>query len=584
MITRIYSSLPTFREITLTSGMNVILADRADDSEETESTNGLGKTTLLRIIHFCLGSDLGRDKVLTHPKLKDVTFGITVFYDGTSIDIQRSTGTPKSVWVSNLFLAGTTFSPEEARGEQTRISLDDFKTLLSLRFIRSALGQAEAPSFREVALYLIRVGKSAFVDPTTVFQGQNGASKRATISYLLGLNWSSQQRLQTLLDDRKQIDAAIKALQEVEASGGHKSIGELEAERVALEASIAAKRTEVELFNVREDYRDLQSRLSAVDRSLHDLINENHTDRRLLEHYVKSAKDLPQADPNKPLEVLRNAGAIFREDALRSLEEVAAFHAEVHRNRAEFLTHEMRRLRALIKSRQERIDELTNQKSDILGLLNSSGALETLIALQRSYTEQTSQYEALNARLAERKRFDLRKDELSAQISHERALMKRDMDDRQRTIDEARRLFGDFTKFLYGKPAGLTVNVNASGYTLSFTIDREGSDGVDQMVVFCFDLTVATLRARRTSGFQMLIHDSTLFADVDPRQYGLALQLANKTSKDEGFQYVCCLNSGALPTAQLGDLDLPSLTRLRLTDDGEAGRLLGKRLAPREAA
>ena len=78
------------------------------------------------------------------------------------------------------------------------------------------------------------------------------------------------------------------------------------------------------------------------------------------------------------------------------------------------------------------------------------------------------------------------------------------------------------------------------------------------------------------------MHDSTLFADVDPRQYGLALQLAAKTAAAEGFQYICCLNSGALPKEHLGELDLIPLTRLRLTDDGEAGRLLGIKLPPRD--
>jgi uncharacterized protein YydD (DUF2326 family) len=147
------------------------------------------------------------------------------------------------------------------------------------------------------------------------------------------------------------------------------------------------------------------------------LINENHSDRRLLEHYVKSARELPEADPEKPLAVLRSAGAIFREDALRQLDDVAAFHAQVHRNRAEFLEGEIKRLRSAIQDRQSKIDDLTGQKSDILSVLKTSGALEALIELQRSFTEQTSQYEALNARLSERKRFDLRKDELAAQIA-----------------------------------------------------------------------------------------------------------------------------------------------------------------------
>src|SRR3546814_20912254 len=55
IIKRSWSDLATFRPVSFAHGMNIVLADTNADSEETESTNGLGKTTLLRIIHFCLG-------------------------------------------------------------------------------------------------------------------------------------------------------------------------------------------------------------------------------------------------------------------------------------------------------------------------------------------------------------------------------------------------------------------------------------------------------------------------------------------------------------------------------------------------
>lgn len=142
-------------------------------------------------------------------------------------------------------------------------------------------------------------------------------------------------------------------------------------------------------------------------------------------------------------------------------------------------------------------------------------------------------------------------------------------------------LFGEYTKFLYGVSGRLVVDVKDSGYSFAFSIDREGSDGVDQMVVFCFDLAVATLRARRGAHFNTLIHDSSLFADVDPRQYGHALQLAATVSQREGFQYICCLNAGALPVEHMGGLQIDEHIKLRL-DDSDTGRLLGVRLPPRE--
>lgn len=108
------------------------------------------------------------------------------------------------------------------------------------------------------------------------------------------------------------------------------------------------------------------------------------------------------------------------------------------------------------------------------------------------------------------------------------------------------------------------------------------SDGVDQMVVFCFDLTVASIWAKRGQGFPILIHDSLLFADVDPRQYAAALKLAAENSAKYGFQYICCLNVGSLPRDHLDDFDIEPFVRLRLTDQGPEGRLLGKQLPPRE--
>src|SRR3546814_4335271 len=79
--------------------MNIVLADTNADSEETESTNGLGKTTLLRIIHFCLGSDFRREKALSHPDLAGVTFYLEFRIEETNYQVSRNTASPKLVSV-----------------------------------------------------------------------------------------------------------------------------------------------------------------------------------------------------------------------------------------------------------------------------------------------------------------------------------------------------------------------------------------------------------------------------------------------------------------------------------------------------
>lgn len=581
MITKVYSTLPDFRQIELSNGFNVVLANRTEDSRDTESTNGLGKTTLLRIIQFCLGSDSSRDLTLNSPALSSEKFGICLLWNNIEIEIERSVSDFKFVWISDCFLAGKDINVSDKKPNKTKISVDDYRNALTKHFVEGQSAYTDTPSFREISHYLIRIGKPAFTDPTQAYQRQSGASRRFCTSFLLGLNWKSQKDLSDTIERRNQVNAANRIIQSADAEAV-RNIGELEAERVEQEALVISKAKELQSFNVKSDYAELESQLSEVDEKLHTLLNANFSDKKLLAQCQEGEKQTPPPTEKSAQQIFQSAGAIFKEETLRSLSDVTKFYESIHRNRAEFLKSEIKRLKASIQSRNSAVKQLSDLKSEILKTLNASGALDTLISLQLSYTNTVANLEALKAEISERKRFDRQKDSLTHEISNDRSLMKQDMEDRQTSIDEARSLFANYTKFLYGKSGGLGVDVSQDGYKLTFSIDREGSDGVNQMVVFCFDLMIATLRSRRKDGFLTLIHDSSLFADVDPRQYGLALQLAAATSEKEGFQYICCLNSGALPHEFLSGLDIQSHTRLTLTDDSDKGSLLGMRLPRRE--
>jgi len=585
MIRGVRSDLKGFRSVTLGAALNVVLADQAKDADENESTNGLGKTTLIRIIQFCLGSDLARDKVLSHPDLAKTTFYLDLKIGGADRTVGRSTATPKRISVDRILVEGRGYQTEPEGDHRVTIAIEDYRSLLSeIYFPQTRIvtnGDVRyTPTFRELAPYVARIGKAAFVDPQVTYQGQSGASKRLCVSYLLGLNWSLQRKLLREIGDRDNIRAAIKAIRAAE--DGKQTIGELEAERVALENQMRAREAEMAKFNVREDYRELEVELTSADSSIHDLINANYSDTRLRDFYKRSSAEQPEADANRPLQILKDAGAVFKEDALRTLDQVAKFHSQVYRNRKEFLESEIKRLSDEIAERDGRIDALSVRKQELLNLLRSSGAIETLIALQRGLSELTARHGALSARIEEMKRYDRRDDDITAAISKEKTLLKSDLDDRREAVDQARSLFAEYTQALYGKPGKLGVDIGNDGYNFSFTIERGGSDGVDQMVVFCFDLTFASLFANRREGFPTLIHDSSLFADVDPRQFAAALRLAADRSKALGFQYLCCLNSGSLPTSYLGDFKLADYVRLTLNDDGPQGRLLGRKLPPVE--
>ena len=594
-ILRVFSDIPTFRETSFEPTMNVVLADQARDSDEHGSTNGLGKTTFVRILHYCLGSDFSRETVLNHPELHGRVFGLDLEIGDSTVTVLRNTASPSMVTVTASFLTGRGIDVSEEEDGLARISAKNWRLILSGCIFPDSLQSGNhvdeptySPTFGQLIYYFMRLGKSAFVSPDESRRNMKGPEKRFLVSYLLGLNWSSQRNLSDQLDRQSKTRQLLpKKEEERERIGDSPTLGELEAERVQLETDVTSKQEEIDQFNVREDYRDLERRLQRVDNQIHSLINENFGDRRLLNYYQRSSLELPGADPTRPMEILRSAGTVFSKDSLKSIEDVGRFHAEVYRNRKAFLDTEIARLNAQIKERERWLDGLSDEKGNLLAVLKSSGAVDALVRLQRTHTDLVSRLEGVNARISERQRFDTQADQLKAVIARSKELLRDDLRDRRETADKARALFAKYTRQLYETPGRLVIETGAAGYRFDFQIDRKGSDGVDQMMVFCFDLVVASLWAERNTERPFLVHDSSLFADVDPRQVAFALKLAAEVSSDYGFQYITCLNVGALIEDAVPDLNPKELiepfVRLRLTDDKPEGRLLGFALSQRDA-
>ena len=144
--------------------------------------------------------------------------------------------------------------------------------------------------------------------------------------------------------------------------------------------------------------------------------------------------------------------------------------------------------------------------------------------------------------------------------------------------DQAIKLFNANSQALYSAPGDLILEVTDSGFRFDVDISRSGSQGINKMKIFCYDLMLAQLWSTRRPSPGILVHDSTIFDGVDERQIARALELAQKESEDRGFQYVCALNSDAVPSDDFSsEFDLDPFIRLRLTDESVEGSLLGIR-------
>lgn len=70
------SSDPRFKTLRFREGLNILVADRTETSEQGDSRNSIGKTSAVKILRYVLGGDLPSE--FKAPELSEHTFTATL--------------------------------------------------------------------------------------------------------------------------------------------------------------------------------------------------------------------------------------------------------------------------------------------------------------------------------------------------------------------------------------------------------------------------------------------------------------------------------------------------------------------------
>jgi len=580
MIKRIFSNNKSFREVTFEKGFNVVLADKHPNSTKKDSRNGVGKSLLVEVIHFCLGADTKPEKGLLVPKLKEHIFSMELSLGGKTVIVHRGILDPNNVNVEGDFLSWP-IKPQFNKSEEAHsMSVDTWRLVLGYFFFNLPIETNKySPTYRSLVSYFIRKGIGAFNEPFKYFPIQPEWSVQVNNSYLLGLNWEYAKEFQEVKDREKTLDELRKASKLGLLDDTIGTMGELQAERIRLFEELTQFEQQLKEFKVHPQYKEVQREANDITDKIHVLLNKTNSNERILREYEKSVSAENDVSAQKIKEVYGKAGVIFREDTLRTLQSVETFHETIIINRKEYLENEISRLQNdIIKWRKE-IETLSDQKSEFMKLLQSHGALEEYDVLQSKKIKLSEKLERVKNAISNLSNFEEGKSSLK--IENEELMQKARLDkiERSEKIDKAISLFNKNSNALYDKPGRLTIDIQKSGYKFNVEIERSGSQGIDYMKIFCYDLTLAQIWSDIVQD-RVLIHDSTIFDGVDERQVAKAIELVASESEAKGFQYICTINSDDVPSSEFSNdfIDkFDSATRITLTDKEPEQSLLGFR-------
>jgi len=580
MIRSVSSNMESFRRVNFQPGFNIVLADRTQHSTERDSRNGLGKTLLLEIIHFCLGGDAARTRTVCRPELAGWTFTVELELGGRLVQVTRGVDAPKRVYFPEAY-DHFPLRSERQRGDQ-RLSLAVADWNINLGVLMFGLPtddttNAYSPSFRSLFPYFARRAKGSILSPFTHFEKQKEWDKQVHTAFLLGLSWEIASQLQVLKDRKKGLTDFKKAVKSGVVQGFQGSIGDLEAKRVQIEAEATRTANALSQFRVHERYRDIEREANRLTEEIHKVSNDNFGKRRLLTTYEKSLTEEAPPNSNEVLALYADAQVALPDAIKRRIEEVDAFHHTVVANRRQFLSAECDQLRSEIQANDARTQTLTEERAGHLNILKTHGALEEYTQLQQQFVTQRTKAEDIKKMIENLQKLREGQGEIRVQTAQLEQRGQRDYEEREQVRDRAVNLFNENSQFLYELPGELVIDFQETGFKYDVQIERSTSDGIEQMKIYCFDLMLAQLWSSKNPSPKLLFHDSRLFDGVDERQRAKALILAEREARVRGFQYICTLNSDSVPTAQLGSFELEQFIRLRLTDHDPSGCLLGIR-------
>lgn len=562
-----------FRTVRFGPGLNLLVAERTDASTDTDSRNGAGKSSMVELLHFLLGARNDSQAVWAHKKLREHTFTLKLDWPGRSkpLAVTRSTARPNRVVLDT----DITRKPSDGLFEHAaEVSTKDWQRAIERDIHGVAADGAEVSGRTLLSFAIRRTDVGGFLEPTRTFAQQSPHDAMVNLCHLFGLDVSLAARYRLLSN---QETARKKLVEAAKDPVWGKIVGrsaEIRGEIGAVEQRVSELDRQIANFQVVPEYENIRREADELDRRIRSLRASDAVDRRNLQDMEQSVDEVAEPEDRYLESAYKQLNLILGQEIRRRFDDVRAFHETVVRNREKQLHEEIFRLRQLLGERAQTRARLGERQAALLRTLNSGGALDALNALQYALAREQAHLESLRYRFQAAQALEAGRREIEVKRLELEQEMVTDLEDRDFATREANSLFNTYARRLYGdgKNPYLTFSPGRQRMQIEPRIEDDGSRGIHNMVIFCFDLTAAVIAHRAGRGPDFLVHDSHLYDGVDERQVARALHLAAEVTEAEHMQYIVTMNSDDLSKAVSMGFDAdPHIIEPQLTDQPDGG-------------
>ncbi len=559
------ANMPSFHTIYFNEGMNIIVGKQISPYNKNDGNtyNGVGKSLIVHLIHFCLGSN----KIDSfNTKLKDWEFTLVFKIDDKKYYCRRSTNNQ-----SKINFSGEILSEKELR-----------QKLLSLCF--DIDNPPKNMTWNTLFSRFVRRYRASYTKYDTFLLKETDYSKILNNCYLLGIDYDLITSKKVLRDKQQITNNTEKGLKKDSVfKQYYMGKNDADIDVADIEYQIEKLKHKMELFQVSSNYHELEVEANEKSINKKSLENIRFLINCNIHNIENSLQENSEVTDDISFDIYKSANVEIPEMVKVSVDAVQEFHEKLLKNRNILLNEELKKQKKKLQEIDEKLLSLGNEMDELLQYLNTHGALEEYLTLNNQLETLKSKLDKIQEYQKILKMYH----DATLNIKEELIAQCRSTDDylqeKNEDILKLRTTYVNYAKQFYPKKRSVLTIKNNTGenmlrYILDAHIEDDSSDGVNEVKIFCFDLLLLLCKKGK---IRFMVHDSRIFANMDPRQREMVFKIMAEICKDNEYQYICSVNEDSLLSIKelMSQSDYERIVNdniiMQLKDDSPESKLLG---------
>lgn len=520
---KIFSNGIEIRNIPFKTGLNLIL-----DNETilgTESGNSIGKTTLLRIVDYCLGSD-GKD-IYTDPEFKtEYNTEVYNFVQNNQVSAQLELtlrNNTNIILERNLIIEGEKYYKIN---DEEISSITKYREKLSELIFKN---KASKPSLRQLVPKFIRSDASKMSN--TIMYLHKSTSPREyepIFLFLFGFpeptlfsNKSSLSREQKDYEKRLSVYEKPHSKNVIE-----QMLNVVNGNIVSEEIKINEFRLSDAYHHELENIRQIKSKISKLSTSISEVDLRIDLNQQTIEELTESSNEID----SDYVQNFYDDAAVYLPNLQKKFDDVLNFHSKMVENKVNFIEKYLSKLKQDRNELQKDLDKALFEESSLLQALSNSGTLNDLEVMRLELNRLLEQKGGLEASLQKINETTEQLQKISTNLEEINGKIERYIADFNEKVTVFNTFFSKYSKKLYEEEYIFSYEKKDSDEYYKFKIANISGNvggGKKKGQVAAFDLAYISFINEVGLLFpQFVLHDS--IEDIHANQIETLFSLANE--------------------------------------------------------